>query len=136
MKDGKILVVDEATNARELLISMLRRQGYAVWDCSNARRVIERVERLRPDVVLLESMLPGTSGFDLCAEIKANPRLRNVRVLLMATLTRHLSDPADLRRRAEADDVIARPFGLVEILDHVEALLPAPSPSPVALPAF
>ena len=73
---GKILIVDDESAARAALEMLLRREGFEVRDASNGEAALAECAAFRPDLILLDILMPGLNGFEVCRRIKATPETR------------------------------------------------------------
>ena len=127
MSAPKILVVDDQPINVQLLRRKLEREGIAVTAAYSGQEALELVEREKPDLVLLDVMMPGRDGWEVCRVMKQHPALgRSVRIIMVTAL-----DQWDDKRQAlqtGADDYVEKPFDLAKLANTVErnaALLPA-----------
>ena len=115
------LVVDDDTTFRFLLHETLEMAGFMVEKAVDGASAVSAVERLRPDIILLDVRLPGMSGFDVCATIRTLPNGKTAPVLMMTGM-----EPADSIARARevgATDVLGKPIKLLQLVDRVKSLL-------------
>ena len=122
MIDRTILLVDEPTRMRDLLTSILRMRGYAVIEVDSGRDLVKRVHNIHPDLLIIEAMMPGISGFEAVANLRRDPELRNLPTLMMCSEKHHLLKGGAWREHVPADEFIARPFGVQELLVRVAGL--------------
>ncbi|MDF1553443.1 MAG: diguanylate cyclase [Deferrisomatales bacterium] len=114
-----ILVVDDSRIVQAMVTDILEAEGYAVRQAENGRHALEMVAEQRPDLVLLDVMMPEMDGYETCAALREDPEYLPV---LMITAK---SDLEDLVKGLEAgaDDYISKPFDHVELLARVKSLL-------------
>jgi PAS domain S-box-containing protein len=108
-----ILIVDDEPAGRAALEALLCGQGYQLAFARSGAEALEQATALGPDVILLDVMMPGLDGFEVCQRIRATPNLADVAVILLTAL-----DDRDSRLRglkAGADDFISKPFDRVEL---------------------
>lgn len=125
MIDRTILLVDEPTRMRDLLTSILRMRGYAVIEIDTARDLIKRIRSIRPDLLIIEAMMPGTSGFEACAVLRKDPDFSPLPTLMMCSSAHKLPGDVPNKEFLLTDEFIVRPFGLQDLLTRIEKLLGA-----------
>ncbi|MCI0610101.1 MAG: diguanylate cyclase [Anaerolineae bacterium] len=108
-----ILVVDDTLTGRHAIVSALEGKEYELSLASNGMEALSLATRLEPDVILLDVMMPDLSGYDVCRQIRSNPSLREVPILMVTSL-------ADREERLRgiasgADDFISKPFDPMEL---------------------
>ena len=114
-----ILVVEDDAHIRLGLCDALRSEGYEVTDCSAGSEVIPIFKQRKPDLVVLDIMLPGKSGYDLCREIRASKS--RVPILMLSAKSQEVDKVVGLE--LGADDYVTKPFSLRELLARIQALL-------------
>lgn len=120
----QILVLEDDSTMRRMIVAALRREGYVVYEEENGLEGDRRIRALKPDLVLLDVMLPGKTGLDICEELKRDPQFKTIPVLLMTCLTTESKqDDSYWRQETGADDFITKPFPIGELLRRVQRIL-------------
>ncbi len=110
----RILLVDDTPTNLKVLAEALHGQGWKTLMAADGESAIEQVEYLRPDLILLDVMMPGIDGFETCRRLKANPETQDIPVIFMTAL----SDTVDKVRGLElgAVDYVTKPFQHEEVI--------------------
>ena len=120
-KSGKVLVVDDYEPNLRGLGLLLERADYAVLSATNGRDALDIVKRERPDLVLLDVLMPGISGLDVCAELKRSDETRLTPVVLISGQQERQTRLAGLE--AGADDFLNKPIDPEELQTRVRSLM-------------
>lgn len=129
--NARVLVVEDETDLIELLRYNLEAEGFAVDTAEDAEEAGVRIAEGRPDIILLDWMLPGTSGIEICRRLRAREETATVPIIM---LTARGEEEERVRGLATgADDYVVKPFSLPELLARINALLRRSNPHLVAL---
>ncbi len=115
----KILVVEDDTNIRFGLVELLTSEGFAVEACARGDLALAAVEKHRPSLIVLDIMLPGLSGYEVCKQLRAQAYQG---LVLMLTAKGQEMDKV-IGLDLGADDYMTKPFGLRELTARVHALM-------------
>jgi DNA-binding response OmpR family regulator len=128
-----VLVVDDEHIVREVVVRYLAREGHRTLEAGNGDDARETIERMDPDLVVLDVMLPGTDGLELCRWIRSNSELP----VIMLTARGEEADRI-VGLELGADDYVTKPFSPRELAARVRSVLrrAAPAPTPVECLSF
>lgn len=121
MSRKKIVIVEDEPDILEVLSYNLKREGYDVLAATDGVRALALIRREAPDLILLDLMLPGMDGVEICGAIKQDPQTQNA-LIIMVTAKGEESDIV-LGLGVGADDYIAKPFSPKELVARVKAVL-------------
>jgi putative two-component system response regulator len=117
----RILIVDDESSSRSALEVLLRREGYDVHDVSDGADALAECTAFRPDLILLDVLMPGMSGFEVCKRIKATRETRLTPVVLITGLT--ATEDRIKGIESGADDFLSKPIDFNELLARTRSLL-------------
>jgi len=131
---ASILAVDDDPVNLKVVEHVLSAEGHTILQARNGPEALAAIERERPDLVVLDVMMPEMNGYEVCRRVRRNPAIADVLIIL---LTAHSSVESRLQGyEAGADDFMGKPFHPGELQAHVQALLRRRGPAPQAsLPA-
>ncbi len=118
---ARILVVDDTPRNVKLLADLLTVKGYAVDTAASGQEALDSIGKNHPDLVLLDVVMPGMTGYEVCRRIRANPETHMLPVVMVTAL-----DPKEERVKgieAGADDFLSKPINQPELLARVKSLL-------------
>ncbi|HEX6966951.1 MAG TPA: response regulator [Gemmatimonadaceae bacterium] len=117
-----ILVVDDNRDNTDIVKQLLEAQGYDVFVAYDGDEALEAFEQIRPALVLLDVMMPGRSGWDVCRVMKQHPEHgKKVRVVMLTARTAW--DDKQEAIRTGADDYLTKPLNLTDLVAHVRSNL-------------
>lgn len=121
MKKGKIFVVDDSVTALRSLHACLQSAGFDVVDIASGDRLFQELEMDQPDLILLDILMPGQNGFDICARLKEHQKTSGIPVIFMTAL----SDSIDKIRGFEAGgvDYVTKPLDYQEVVMRINTHL-------------
>jgi DNA-binding response OmpR family regulator len=117
----KILIADDEPNIVVSLEFLMKREGYAVRVVGNGDDALAEVASFMPDLVLLDIMLPRRNGFEVCQQIRADPRFRDVKIVMLTAKGRDTEMQKGLA--LGANTYITKPFATKELVARVKELL-------------
>jgi DNA-binding response OmpR family regulator len=137
MSEARILIAEDHPQGAELLEAYLSGTPYETKTTTNGEETLRAVHEWRPDVILLDIMMPRLSGFEVCKQLRQNPATRKIGVIMITAL----DQPADVDRAVEAgtDDFLTKPINQADLLLRIRALLKSrekPDDVPRALDYF
>lgn len=121
LQGAKILLVDDNLQNLELIQAYLEGIPVEISTAVDGVEAIESIEANKPDLVLLDVMMPRMSGFEVCQKLKSNPDTRDIVVIMVTAL----HEVADYERAVESgtDDFLSKPVNKLELLTRVRSLL-------------
>jgi two-component system, OmpR family, alkaline phosphatase synthesis response regulator PhoP len=121
MAKAKILVVDDEEDIRELIQLNLSHEGFKVLMCETGEQALEKAGSELPDLIILDLMLPGIDGFEVCKKLKSNMKTENIPVVMLTAKGEETDVVTGLE--VGADDYITKPFSGKVLVARVRRLL-------------
>ena len=116
-----IYIVEDDQNIREIESFALKNSGYQIQDFSNAKDFYRAVKDRKPDLAILDIMLPDEDGMEILQKLRKNPETKRLPVMMVTAKTTELDRVKVLD--SGADDYMSKPFGVMELISRVKALL-------------
>ncbi|MCG7902173.1 MAG: response regulator [Candidatus Thiodiazotropha lotti] len=118
---GEILVVDDEPNIVLSLEFLMKKAGYNVTTANNGVDALNSIKQQRPDLVLLDVMMPRMDGYEVCQAVRGDPELSSVRIIMLTARGRDVE--RDKGMALGADDYVTKPFATQELVEKVKSLL-------------
>ena len=123
----KILVIEDDPATLRLVDYSLRHEGYQVFQASNGLEGIRKAHREAPDLVILDVMLPGMDGFEICHRLRSESATAGLPILMFSAKAQEIDRGTGLR--VGADDYLSKPADPSEIVNRVKSLLARKKPT-------
>jgi len=123
MNDQKptVLVVEDDDLISEMVIKNLKLEGYQVEAAHDGEEGIRKAKAVNPDLVLLDVLLPRLDGWDVLTQLRENPRVRDIPIIMLTAVSDEKSKVQGLR--GGADDYVTKPFSALELIARIEVVL-------------
>jgi len=119
----KILIVDDEPNILLSLEYLMQREGFEVRVARDGLQAIEAIEQDAPDLILLDVMMPGKTGLEVCQYVRAIDRLQSVQIIMLTAKGRETDVAKGLALGANA--YVTKPFSTRDLVAQVRSLLPS-----------
>ena len=117
----EILIVDDEPSIVVPIQFLMEQQGYSVLVAENGHDALDMIYKYNPDLVLLDIMLPGIDGYEVCEIVRLNPKLRGVKIIFLTAKGREVEIAKGLALGADA--YITKPFSNAELVAKVKTVL-------------
>lgn len=121
MQNNKILIVDDEPNIVRSLSFVLNKEGYDVALAADGDQAMKMMRGSKPNILFLDVMMPKKNGYDLCHEVKSDPELKDIHVVILTAKGQENDRQKGLLQGA--DEFITKPFSPMEIVARVKELL-------------
>lgn len=125
----KVLLVDDEENIRILVRFNLEKSGYEVIEAGDGKEALRLVAAMRPEIVLLDLMLPGMDGLEVCRSLKSNPQTAALPIIMLTAKSDEIDRVIGLE--LGADDYLTKPFSQRELLARIKAVLRRSKPGAI-----
>lgn len=126
MSDKHILVVEDESSIREMLRFALQREGFNVAEAGDVQSARVKIADQRPDMMLLDWMLPGVSGIEFARELKTHANFRDIPVIMLTARAEEEDKVRGLN--LGCDDYVSKPFSFPELIARIQAVLRRAAP--------
>ena len=115
-----ILIVDDDVTVTQLLQTLLKMEGHRATPVNESRETLAMVDQLNPDLILLDLMMPGLTGFEICDLLQQNPKYANIPIMIISAM-----DDRESREKAlaaGAKDYMTKPFSVDTLMQKIKEL--------------
>lgn len=117
----KILIVEDEPNIVVPLQFSLEKKGYQVLIVDSGEEALTIIPKEKPDLILLDIMLPGIDGYEVCQTVRENSELKNIKIIYLSAMGRDIDVAKGVALAADA--YIIKPFSILDVMDKITALL-------------
>ncbi len=119
----RILVVDDEPSIVRPLTFILKKNGYDVITASNGEEGLKLAKQEKPDLIFLDVMMPKKNGYEVCREIKQDPEIQQIYVIILTA--RGVELPEDEKKKVNANEYMSKPFSPIKVVERVNAIFAA-----------
>ncbi len=116
----KVFIVDDDTIIHEAFNAVLSSEEFEIIHSYDGQDVIERVENEQPDLIILDIMMPGRDGRDICRDIKENSKTKNIKILMLSAKSAHHERIQGLE--VGADDYVTKPIDPLHLVNKIRRM--------------
>ncbi len=117
----KILIVEDEPNIIVPLQFSLEQKGYQIIVAGSGEEALEKISQAQPDLILLDIMLPGIDGYEVCENVRQNPETQSTKIIFLSAMGRDVDVARGVALAADA--YIVKPFSILEVISKVGELL-------------
>ena len=118
----KIMIVDDEESIRELVNAVLSMEGFDIIAAEDGQDCLEKLKEVKPDLILMDMMMPGMSGRETIEKIRANPKTKNLNIVFL-TVARFSETGKDTLEKMNILDYITKPFDNDDLVKRVKKLV-------------
>ncbi len=122
MAKKKIMVVDDEESLLELVTAVLEQENYEVITASNGEECLKKLKEVKPDLILLDMMMPGMSGRETCERIRRDPKTKDLKIAFI-TVAKFSDIGKSTLEKMKVLDYITKPFDNQDLLKRVKRML-------------
>jgi len=117
----RVLIVDDEPNIVAALEFLLHKNGYAVKVAANGEEALAQLDAFKPDLVLLDVMMPKVSGYEVCQRMRSQPQWRDIKIVILSAKGREVEVSKGMS--LGADLYVTKPFSSTELVATIDKLL-------------
>jgi len=118
---SKILIVDDDVTMTELLKTLLKIEGHTPMAVNDSTKAVEMADAMNPDLITLDLMMPGLSGFELCELLHQDPKFAHIPIIIVSA--RDDSESKGRAMKTGAKDYVTKPFDADELMHKIQRLI-------------
>jgi len=118
----KIMIVDDEESIRELVNAVLSLEGFEVIAAEDGQECLEKLKEVKPDLILMDMMMPGMSGRETIEKIRKNPKTKDLKIIFL-TVARFSETGKDTLKKMNILDYITKPFDNDDLIRRVKKLV-------------
>ena len=118
----KIMIVDDEEGIVELVTAILEEEGYEVITAMDGKECLEKLKKVKPDLILLDMMMPGMSGREVCEKIRKNPKTKNLKIVFL-TVARFSEMGKGVLKKLNVLDYITKPFDNKDLVRRIKNIV-------------
>ncbi len=116
-----VLIVEDEPNIVVPLQFSLEQKGYQVFVAESGEEAMDQIAGHKPDLILLDIMLPGIDGFEVCQSVRQNAETRNTKIIFLSAMGRDIDVAKGMA--LDADAYIIKPFSILKVMEKVDSLV-------------
>ncbi len=116
-----ILVIDDERDLVDLLAMRLEIDGFTIMKAFNGKEALSKLKEKKPDIILLDIMMPEMNGYEVCQEIKNDSQYKNIPVIILTAKVR--KEDQERGRQVGSDDFIAKPYEYSELIEKIQKFI-------------
>lgn len=129
----KIVIVEDTKNIQDIVAFTLKNRGYNVFVSGDGADGMAKIKSIVPDLVVLDAMLPNMTGFEICAELKKDPKYKTIPIMIVSAITQGMDQNDEYwKKKSGADDFVSKPFKIQDLIKRIETHI---GPGPLAVAA-
>ncbi len=118
---NKLLLADDSITIQKVVGIIFANEDYELTVVDNGDAALEKARQISPDIILVDALMPGKTGYEVCAEVRRDPALKDTPLLLMTGAFEPFDE--EKARQSGADDIISKPFESQQLIDRVKNLI-------------
>jgi CheY-like chemotaxis protein len=118
----KIMIVDDEESLIELIRAVMEQEGYEVTTAINGEEALNKLKSVKPDLIILDMMMPGMSGREVCDKIRSNPETKDLKIIFL-TVAKFSEAGKDVLKKMKVLDYINKPFNNDDLTKRVKKIV-------------